>query len=259
MNAVTVRIDKKIYPDNKETTIDDLSFSAKKGEFVAIVGPSGSGKTTLLNIIAGIDNQFEGDVSFKDNSRTNPTLSFMFQDARLLPWLTVQENIELVLDKTPLTNNNKIHELLLKVNLNNFSDKYPNQLSGGMQRRVSMVRAFIANPELLLMDEPFQSLDEPTADELRLMLLELWRDTQATILFVTHSLREALALADRIIFLSHSPANIIYDYIVELERPRQLEDLKVNELHSKLLKQYPNLLSGSLDTNINDSKDIQDE
>ena len=246
MTSVSIKIDKKNY-NNETCAISDMLFSAESGEFIAIVGPSGTGKTTLLNIVAGIDQQYDGKVILNtQNSITKPNISFMFQDSRLLPWQTVKQNIELVLDENTPEIQSRIIQLLKKVGLQEVGNKFPAQLSGGMKRRVSMVRAFINQPQLLLMDEPFQSLDEPTANELRVMLLDLWHQTKPTILFVTHSLREALSVADRIIFLSASPARVILDYSVDAIRPRQLEGNLISTLHSQLLNKYPCLLSGSL-------------
>lgn len=246
MTSVSINIDKKVF-SNGTCAIAELQFSAQSGELVAIVGPSGAGKTTLLNIVAGIDPQFEGKLLLnEDESATKPIISFMFQDARLLPWLTVQQNIELVFDEDNQEMQSRMTQLLKKAGLQDVRHSYPAQLSGGMKRRVSMVRAFVIQPQLLLMDEPFQSVDEPTANELRVMLLELWQEIKPTILFVTHSLREALSVADRVIFLSGSPAGVILDFSVDVSRPRQLEGDRITSLHTKLLARYPCLLSGSL-------------
>lgn len=252
LSILKVDISKKIY-SNGTCAIDALTFSAKQGEFVAIVGPSGSGKTTLLNIIAGIDQQVEGNVSLNEQQVIpamkgyHPEIGFMFQESRLMPWLTVRQNIEMVMNNEAKPIKPSLSELLGQVGLSEFADYYPKQLSGGMKRRASLVRAFINKPPLLLMDEPFQSLDEPTANILRQILLDLWTDTKPTVLFVTHTLREALALADRVIFLSDRPSQVIMEYEVNIPRPRKLEDSAINELHGQLLNDYPQLLSGSLE------------
>lgn len=245
--GIEVTIDRKVYA-NGTCTIEGLNFTAKAGEFVAIVGPSGSGKTTLLKIIAGIDQHVEGKVMINGQVTQKPDVGFMFQEARLIPWLTVKENIEMVLQDadSKASKNRKLIPLLEQVGLIEFADNYPAQLSGGMKRRTALVRAFINHSPLLLMDEPFQSLDEPTADSLRQILLTLWKETQPVVLFVTHTLREALALADRIIFLSERPARVILEHTIEISRPRKLEDDAINELHAQLLSDYPQLLSGKL-------------
>lgn len=251
MNILDVNISKKVY-SNGVCALEALKFSAKQGEFVAIIGPSGSGKTTLLNIIAGIDKQVEGNVSLNGQQVIpaikdyHPEIGFMFQESRLMPWLTVRQNIQMVMNSDSKPVKSGISELLQQVGLAEFADYYPKQLSGGMKRRASLVRAFINRPPLLLMDEPFQSLDEPTANTLRKILLDLWIETKPTVLFVTHTLREALALADRVVFLSSRPSQVIMEYEVNIPRPRQLEDRAINELHGQLLNDYPQLLSGSL-------------
>ncbi|CAA6824491.1 MAG: ABC transporter [uncultured Thiotrichaceae bacterium] len=271
MNMLAVEIDKKSYP-NGTCAIDGLKFSAQQGEFVAIVGPSGSGKTTLLNIVAGIDQQVEGNIVLNGQSQlpvastTKPTtkyqaadIGFMFQESRLMPWLTVKQNIQMVMDKEQGVETPYLSQLLEQVGLAEFADNYPKQLSGGMKRRASLVRAFINRPPLLLMDEPFQSLDEPTANTLRQILLVLWKETRPTVLFVTHTLREALALADRVIFLSDRPSRVIMEYRVDIPRPRKLEDDAINDLHARLLNEYPQLLSGSLAGSPSDSAQASTE
>ena len=253
MSMLDVNITKKVY-SNGTCALEGLTFSVKKGEFVAIVGPSGSGKTTLLNIIAGIDQQVEGKIFFNselrlplESSKQNkPDIGFMFQESRLMPWLTVKQNIQMVMSEKQGLENTFLSKLLDQVGLTEFTENYPKQLSGGMKRRASLVRAFINRPPLLLMDEPFQSLDEPTANTLRKILLDLWAETEPTVLFVTHTLREALALADRVIFLSDRPSQVIMEYTVDIPRPRKLEDNVINELHTRLLNEYPQLLSGSI-------------
>ncbi len=246
MTFLTVDIRKKIYP-NGCCAIENLAFTAQAGEFVALVGPSGAGKTTLLNLISGLDPKMDGRITYQSEPgrQTYPRTGFMFQEPRLMPWLTVQQNLELVLTPpscplqiTPL------HDLLALVGLPGCEKMFPNQLSGGMQRRVALLRSFIVEPELLLMDEPFQSLDVPTANQLIILLQDLWRRTRPTVLFVTHNLREALCLADRILFLSPQPARIILDIPVQLSHPRTIGDLSVQNLHASLMKAYPGLLAG---------------
>lgn len=248
MNLLTVDIQKKTYP-NGCCAIENLHFSAQAGEFVALVGPSGAGKTTLLNLISGLDPKMDGSIIFQSGpGRPSPVRTgFMFQEPRLMPWLTVQQNLELVLASpsrprqiTPL------HDLLALVGLPGCEKMFPNQLSGGMQRRVALLRSFIVEPELLLMDEPFQSLDAPTANQLIVLLQDLWRRTRSTVLFVTHNLREALCLADRILFLSPQPSRIILDIPIQLSQPRTMGDLAVQDLHASLMMEYPKLLEGCI-------------
>lgn len=242
---LTVDLQRKTYP-NGVCAAQDLRFQVAKSEFVAIVAPSGAGKSTLLNILSGLDADFHGTIDYPASS----TLSFMFQEPRLMPWLTLEENIRLILDAPSRQNDTtrftRMDSLLTELGLNDFRQTYPNQLSGGMKRRAALVRAFVTRPDLLLMDEPFQSLDEPTAQGLRQLLLQLWAENSPTVLFVTHSLNEALLLADRILFLSARPAQVILDYTVPLARPRPTEAHHLQHLQNQLLQQHPALLSGVL-------------
>jgi NitT/TauT family transport system ATP-binding protein len=238
MNTLTVTIAAKRYP-NGTCAIQNLSFSAKPGEFVAIVGPSGAGKTTLLKIISGLDTDFDGKLQLAQQAR----VGFMFQEPRLMPWLTVAQNLALV-DKS--ATGTRLAEALERVGLKDCATLFPKQLSGGMQRRVALLRAFLIAPQLLLMDEPFQSLDGPTAEQLRAQLLTLWQATRPTVLFVTHSLPEALSLADRVLFLSAGPSRIALDFAVEAPRPRGLDGPAVQRLSQQLLADYPDLLKGRL-------------
>ena len=238
MNMLSITVRAKCY-SNGSCAIENLSFSARPGEFVAIVGPSGAGKSTLLKIISGLDTNFDGQLDFVGQER----VGFMFQEPRLMPWLTVAQNLALV---DASATGSRLHQALERVGLGDCSQLFPRQLSGGMQRRVALLRAFLMEPQLLLMDEPFQSLDDPTAEQLRAQLLSLWQATKPTVLFVTHNLQEALSLADRVLFLSAGPARVVLDVPVDLPRPRCLDSSGVQQLSQQLLADYPDLLKGRL-------------
>ncbi len=252
MTGLEVDIKRKEYSKAGVCALEAMHFKATPGEFLAIIGPSGSGKSTLLNIVAGLDQDVAGWVRLDghpmiNGHRLQSRIGFMFQDARLMPWLTVLDNLLLVLDdeEERLT---RAQDLLCQVGLDEFAKAYPGQLSGGMQRRVALARAFAVQPTLLLMDEPFLSLDAPTAERLRTLLLDLWRLLRPTVLFVTHNLREALALADRVLFMSARPGRAVLSLPVEIPRPRTLEDADVGRLHDRLLGEHPELLSGLVST-----------
>jgi NitT/TauT family transport system ATP-binding protein len=254
MTSLTIKVRSKTFP-NGVCAIQNLAFTVRQSEFVAIVGPSGAGKTTLLNLIAGLDTAMDGDISIGGGPvpQRQAKIGFLFQEPRLMPWLTVEQNIKLVLRPYAAGRNAehddaRLEHLLDLVGLKGFGAMYPGQLSGGMNRRVALLRAFIIEPDLLLMDEPFQSLDVPTANQLRSILIELWQRTSPTVLFVTHDLQEALSLADRIVFVSARPARVVLNYAVPLPRPRALDSAAVRQTQQQLLFRYPHLLAGSLTT-----------
>ena len=189
------------------------------------------------------------------NPEKSVRIGFMFQQARLMPWLSVLENITLVMKKTPepgasetqtSTTTDRAMQMINLVGLSGFENKFPQQLSGGMKKRVALARAFSIDPQLLLLDEPFQSLDSPTANKFRKQLMRLWNSQKQTVLFVTHDLREAISMADRVLFLSHRPSKIILDYKVRLSRPRTIDSDCVSDLHQQILLEYPDILSGEL-------------
>ena len=224
MHELNIEIKKKIFPlktQNKQSQnliFKNLNFTIKKGQFVSFFGPSGCGKTTLLNIISGLDKDFDGSVQTY-NDATNSNISYMFQAPRLFPWLTAIENIKFPIKKRK--NCEKIaFELIKKIGLEKYKNQYPNKLSGGMQRRVALARAFAPNPDILLLDEPFISIDKKVSNLLRKLLVTLWKKYKPIIVFVTHDLDEAIELADRICFLSNLPSKILLDYEVNLKRPR---------------------------------------
>jgi sulfonate transport system ATP-binding protein len=215
---LSVSIQRKVFPAvgrrDESLVLKDINFTVQPGSFVVITGPSGSGKTTLLNIIAGLDKDFEGKIDL-GTSGDKAGLTYVFQSPRLLPWRTVYENIALALppDDARLAH---IPEILERVGLTEAASAYPEMISLGMQRRAALARAFVLEPEVLLMDEPFVSLDDPTAHSLRELLVELWSRRPTTVLFVTHDRAEAVMLATRILRLSAGPATIVGDIPVSL-------------------------------------------
>lgn len=213
---LTVRVERKVFPAvggrPENLVLKNVEFQVEPGSFVVITGPSGGGKSTLLNIIAGLDKEYEGAIDFGGN---DDRLAFVFQTPRLLPWRTVYENIALALPAgDPRLAN--IPEMLKRVGLTEAANAYPEMISLGMQRRVALARAFVLEPELLLMDEPFVSLDDPTAQGLRELLVELWSRRPTTVLFVTHDRPEAVMLGTRILRLSNGAATIAQDVPVRL-------------------------------------------
>jgi NitT/TauT family transport system ATP-binding protein len=214
-HPLSVSVKRKLFPAvglrSEILVLKDVSFKVEPGSFVVITGPSGCGKSTLLNIIAGLDKDFEGRIDFGGD----PRVAYVFQSPRLLPWRTVYENVALVLPPgDPRLAN--IPELLERVGLKEAGNAYPEMISLGMQRRAALARAFILEPEFLLMDEPFVSLDDPTAQDLRELLVELWSRRPTTVLFVTHDRFEAVMLGTRILRLSGGSATVAQDAAVTL-------------------------------------------
>ncbi|MDO9598439.1 MAG: ABC transporter ATP-binding protein [Azoarcus sp.] len=249
-----IDISRKCYPDRggrKHVALADLRLQVQTGEFVCVVGPSGCGKSTLLNVVGGLDSDVTGRVIL-DGQPPQGGIGFMFQEPRLMPWLTVLENVLLVAGDDP-TAPARARDLLQAMELGDVFDAYPGRLSGGMQRRVALARAFVIEPRLLLMDEPFVSLDAPTADRLRAMLVNLWRRCNSTVLFVTHDLREALALGDRVCFMSGAPGRVVLEWSTGLTGPRSPNDAAVLALQRELLERYPELLAGLPDHTNNEN------
>jgi sulfonate transport system ATP-binding protein len=207
--------------------LEGISLEARRGEFVCLVGASGCGKTTLLNLIAGLDTPTSGEIAI------NGRASLLFQEAALFPWLTAAGNVELPLrlSKVPsFDRKREAHELLDLVHLTGFADKRPHELSGGMRQRVAVARALAQHADILLMDEPFGSLDAMTRDLLHDELERIWQDTAITIVFVTHDVREAVRLGDRILVLTSRPGSVASDLQVDLPRPRNIASSEVAEL-----------------------------
>ena len=204
---------------------DALSLAIRENEFLCICGPSGCGKTTLLDIFAGIIQPTVGEVLI-DGERADPkrhNISFVFQEPSTLPWLDVRRNIGtgLRIKKRPRAEiERKVDDIIGVVGLRGFEDYYPHQLSGGMKQRVSIARAFATDADLVLMDEPFVSLDQPTREKMQREVLSIWEHRRRTIVFVTHNLEEAVFLGDRVVMLSTKPARLVADITIDLPRPR---------------------------------------
>ncbi|MFN5745416.1 MAG: ABC transporter ATP-binding protein [Methylococcaceae bacterium] len=244
MTALQINIIRKYFPDHGKaggkTVIEALHLTVQHGEFVCLVGPSGCGKTSLLNLLAGLDTDFEGTIDAGMPNGKPPRLGYVFQNPRLLPWRTVDQNIQLALpeDHDPAY----IDHLFARVGLSEARSVYPERLSVGMSRRAALVRAFAIQPEILLMDEPFVSLDPPTGRRMRELLLSLWLEQSQTVLFVTHDLREAIELGDRLIFLSASPSRVICD--IGIDTPQALRDgAMIENFRLGLEQNYPAIAS----------------
>jgi NitT/TauT family transport system ATP-binding protein len=214
---------------NKVLALESISLEVKRGEFICLVGASGCGKSTLLNLISGLDRQTRGEIAVDGR----PTL--LFQEAALFPWLTAAGNVELPLRfaKTPKRQRREeVDQLLRLVHLEGFGDKRPHELSGGMRQRVAVARALAQHADILLMDEPFGALDAMTRDLLHDELERIWRETGVTVVFVTHNVREAVRLGDRIVVLTSRPGSVAEEFTVDLPRPRNISGPEVAELAS---------------------------
>ncbi len=226
----------------KLKVLNNINFLAKEGEFISIVGPSGSGKSTLLRIMNGLMQPTSGEVIYKGKQQLGINLetAMVFQNFALLPWLTVQENVELGLEargNDAASSRKKANFYIDKVGLDGYEEAYPRELSGGMKQRVGLARALAVEPEILLMDEPFSSLDVLTSINLRDELVHIWSDRDIavnTIFMVTHIIEEAIELADRVLVLSSRPGHIAGDLKIDLSRPRDKRSPAFNEYVDKI-------------------------
>ena len=229
-----IRIEDKTYTGADGTpvpAIRDLVLEVRPQSMTVLMGPSGCGKTTLLRILAGLDTNFTGTVHVPENAR----IGVMFQEPRLLPWRTVRQNIQIVAED--LTNA-ELEHLAASVEIADKLPRYPQELSLGLARRVALARAFAPRPDLLLLDEPFVSLDERTADRLRRLLLEVWSARPTTAILVTHNAREAILLADQLVLLAPRPTHVVA--VVPISVPQAKRDaVVVEEIYADLLKRHP--------------------
>lgn len=216
--------------------LDDISFDVHAREFVCVLGPSGSGKTTLLRLVAGLLKPTSGRVTFA--RKQQPGIGMVFQASNLMPWRTVTQNIMLPLEINGFgeqTARHKTREMIELVGLQGFEDSYPRDLSGGMAQRVAIARALIHDPDLLLLDEPFASLDAMTRERMWMELSRIWQMRQKTVVMVTHSINESLFLADRVLVLTQRPGKIKMDVAVDLPRPRN-DDIRYTPPFGKLAR-----------------------
>jgi NitT/TauT family transport system ATP-binding protein len=215
-------------PRGSVLALEDVAFRVREGEFVAIVGPSGCGKSTLLKILAGLLPATRGEVTLRDEPVNGPRrdVGVVFQSPVLFPWRSVLDNVLLPVDVQRLDrerSRSRALDLLALVGLRGFEHRYPWELSGGMQQRVAITRALIHNPAMLLMDEPFGALDAMTRDALNLELQRIWLERRETVIFITHSIAEAVFLADRVLIMTARPGHIAEEVRVPIPRPRSLD------------------------------------
>jgi NitT/TauT family transport system ATP-binding protein len=224
--SVVIRGASKVYgPAGAHTfALDRISLDVDEGEFVCLVGASGCGKTTLLNLVAGLDRPGAGEISVEGK----PAL--LFQEAALFPWLTAEKNVELALrvrNVPRAQRSRQVADLLHTVRLDGFGDRRPHELSGGMRQRVALARALAQETQVLLMDEPFGALDAITRDLLHDEIERVWTEAGITVLFVTHNVREAVRLGDRVLVLSSRPGRVVAEFPIDIARPRRLESPEV--------------------------------
>jgi len=217
--------------------VEDVNLEIPEGQFWCIVGPSGCGKTTVLRILAGLEEQSSGECRIRRNSQERPANSMVFQEQSAFPWMTVRNNIAfgLVMRRVDARRRNEVVDYYLrKVGLSKFAAAYPHQLSGGMKQRVSLARAFANDPEVLLMDEPFAALDEQNKLLMQEELLRIWEDQRRTVVFITHSIDEAVVLGDMLVVMTAHPGRIKAMIPVPFPRPRRVFDLKGQPEYGRL-------------------------
>jgi NitT/TauT family transport system ATP-binding protein len=233
---------------NAALALENVSLTIERGEFVTFLGPSGCGKSTLLRLISGLSPATEGEVRVNGMTPQNARelMSFIFQDATLLPWRTVEQNVGLGLEleyAARAVRQERVAKMLDLVGLGHVAERYPRQLSGGMKMRVSIARALVSRPRILLLDEPFAALDEMTRDRMNEELLRLYAEQRWTVLFVTHSVAEAVFLSSRIVILAPHPGRVAHDICVDLPWPRTAET-RESAAFENMVTQASRLLRG---------------
>jgi NitT/TauT family transport system ATP-binding protein len=243
-SSAYIKIDSlRVSYDGRTPAIEDLDVAVAEGDFLAVLGPSGCGKSTLLHAMSGLIQPVAGTVDIGGRRIAKgmgdpPAIGYVFQDHRLLPWRTVSQNISLVLQagNVPREEHDaRIDEYLSMLQIERFRNSWPMRLSGGQRQRVSIARALALNPAVVLMDEPFSTLDEVTARRMRQQLAEVWERHRQTIIFVTHSIREALFLSNRVLILTKAPARVLDVIEVDVARPRRYEDARLTQLEADIV------------------------
>lgn len=241
MKKLTIKNLEKKFISEKNTSVEavkDMAFTVEDKEFLCIVGPSGCGKTTLLRMIAGLETPTDGNIKWDDSEEKDHRIGFVFQDDALLPWRSTNDNIAfgLELQNEPKEKiREKVSELVKFMNLDGFENSYPKELSGGMQKRVAIARALVIDPDLLLMDEPFVSLDAQTRNVLQRELIRVWKEKHNTIIFITHNVDEAVFLADRVLVLTPRPTAVKAEVKIELPRPRERTSNEFTKIRKEIL------------------------
>ena len=239
--------------------LDNISLQVKPGEFVCVVGPSGCGKSTLLHLIAGLHQQSSGQVFVDGKPVSGPGTDriLIFQELGLFPWLKVGENVEFGMKMKNISKaerEEKVQYYLRLVHLSKFRDSYTHQLSGGMRQRVALARALATEPDVLLMDEPFAALDAQTRDLLHDELERIWAETGRTIIFVTHNVREAVRLGDRVVLMTFRPGRVKQEFPIALPRPRHIEETDVARTAREILDCLREEINKSLEVEYADEK-----
>ena len=243
--------------------LQNIDLEIEQGEFVCIVGPSGCGKSTLLHLIAGLDKPTTGQIMVDGGPVKGPGTDriLLFQELGLFPWLTVRQNVEFGLKMTGVSKaerKERARIFLRMVHLSHFEDHYIHQLSGGMKQRVALARSLALRPKILLMDEPFAALDAQTRDMLHDELERIWKETSPTIVFVTHNVREAVRLGDRVLLMSFRPGRIKAQFEVVLDRPRHVEDSDVAQLSKEILGQLREEIDRSFNAEYSGKKNVSE-
>jgi NitT/TauT family transport system ATP-binding protein len=246
-HAVSLRGVTKVY-DNGVAALGPLDIDVRRGEFVSLLGPSGSGKSTALRLIAGLNAPTSGTVDVSNRTgrtRAAHSIGFVFQEPTLMPWSSVADNVRLPLKLAHVATaeaNARISEALVQVGLAEFADSFPRELSGGMKMRVSLARALVTDPDILLMDEPFAALDEITRFRLNNDLLSLWRNLRKTVIFVTHSVFESVYLSQRVLVMSSRPGRISAEFRIDAPEPRG-EDFRTSADYAGYCRTVSNALA----------------